>query len=98
MGLPELEVVLGWATSSDLLLFIAICSFLETATGATGAPGATEVVARSAARTPLPHAPKVRMTVVNKLPQMILLIQIAWKAFPPTSGPTMPYGCASKKS
>ena len=34
------------------------------ATGATGATGEAEVVARSAARTPLPHAPGARMTVV----------------------------------
>ena len=35
-----------------------------TQTVATGAAGATEVVARSAARSPLPHAPGARMTVV----------------------------------
>ena len=39
----------------------------NTATGATegtGAAGASEVVARSAARSPSPHAPGDRMTVV----------------------------------
>ena len=33
-------------------------------------PDPPEVVSGSAAQTPSPHAPGVRMTVVNKLPQM----------------------------
>ena len=35
---------------------------------ATGAAGAGEVVARSAARSPSPHAPGARMTVVTQIP------------------------------
>ena len=37
----------------------------NTAVAAAGATGATEVVARSAARSPSPHAPGARMTVVH---------------------------------
>ena len=45
-----------------------IGSFGNTAMGATGAAGVTEVVARSAAWSSLPHAPGVRMTVVTLTP------------------------------
>ena len=34
-------------------------------------PDEAETVAATAAQSPLPHAPGVRMTVVNKLPQII---------------------------
>ena len=33
-------------------------------------PDEPETVAATAAQSPLPHAPGVRMTVVNKLPQI----------------------------
>ena len=37
---------------------------------ASGSSRSSEVVSGSAAQTPSPHAPGVRMTVVNKLPQI----------------------------
>ena len=43
-------------------------SLLEHATGATGTTGAAEVVSRTAARSPLPHAPGARMAVVTQTP------------------------------
>ena len=104
MGLPELEVVLGGATSSDLLLFTANWNFLvhfgrghelrfaaiysklelfgtqhrepREPPEATGDP---EVVARRAARTPLPHAPEVRMTVVKQTPSNNIDAQLLYR-------------------
>ena len=41
---------------------------LELVTGATGATGAAEVVARPALGPPIPHAPGARMTAVTQTP------------------------------
>ena len=52
-----------WEVASSQVTRIAIRSaFLELATGAT------EVVSRTAARTPIPHAPGARMTAVTQTP------------------------------
>ena len=54
----------GNLASSEVPRIVAKSAFLEHAAGATGATGEAEVVARTAARTPPPHAPGARMTVV----------------------------------
>ena len=53
--------------SSEVTHTAAISAFLELVTGVAGVTGVTEVVARSAAWSPLPHAPGARMTVVTTL-------------------------------
>ena len=50
--------------SSEVTRTAAIFAFLELVTGVAGVTGVTQVVARSAARSPLPHTPGARMTVV----------------------------------
>ena len=57
--------------SSEVTRIAIRSAFLELAAGAagaTGATGATGVVSRTAARTPIPHAPGARMTVVTLTP------------------------------
>ena len=61
----------GSVTSSQLLSITSNLSFLELVTGSAGA---TEVVARSAARSSLPHAPGARMTVVTLTPSNHFLL------------------------
>ena len=63
-----------WEVASSQVTRIAIRSaFLELAAGPTGA---AEVVSRTAARTPIPHAPGARMTVVTLTPSNYIYIYI----------------------
>ena len=61
-----------------------IGDFWNTPAVATGATGGGEVVARSAARSPRPHAPGARMTVVTQTPSnkstgfLMLILYIIW--------------------
>ena len=50
--------------SSQVTRIVIRSAFLELAADAADAADATEVVSKSAARTPLPRAPGVRMTGV----------------------------------
>ena len=62
---PAHNTKVSLEVASSEVTRIAIRSvFLELAPGAPGAPGSAEVVSRTAARTPIPHAPGARMTVV----------------------------------
>ena len=54
--------------SSEVTRIAVRSGFLQLAQGAPGAAGAAEVVSRTAPRTPIPHAPGARMTVVTLTP------------------------------
>ena len=64
----SLEPILGGSSALKCDACAQKLAAWNTAAGATGATGAAEMVARSAARSPSPHAPGARMTVVTLTP------------------------------
>ena len=61
----------GDLASSEVRSLSTTYAFLEHATGTGGTTGTTrtgELVSRTASRTPLPHAPGARITVVTLTP------------------------------
>ena len=68
----SLEPILGGSSALKCDACAQKLAVWNTAAGAAGAADSTEVVARSAARSPSPHAPGARMTVVTLTPSFFL--------------------------